>query len=161
MARLEGRLEEAKEIYEQELTLLEKSGDRLAQAISFHNLGHTLLGLGARQQAAACFKESLARYRQLENERGIALCLAGMGGVAALSGRGEQAARLLARAEATLAAGHFPLPMGPADQSAFERYLAAVKAQIDHPAFAAAWEVGEQMTLNQAIAYGLEVIGHE
>jgi hypothetical protein len=59
-------------------------------------------------------------------------------------------------AKTALEASNVPLPMGPADQAAYDRYLAATKAQLDQELFAAAWEAGQQMTLSQAVACALE-----
>ena len=71
-------------------------------------------------------------------------------------GQAERAARLLGTAKTALEASNAPLPMGPADQAAYDRYLAATKAQLDSQVFAAAWEEGRRMTLSQAVACALE-----
>ena len=155
LERLQGNLQQAKALYEEELALLEELGDKLALAIAYHNLGQALLGLGDLDAAGVCFKHGLAYYPGLEHVRGTALCVAGLGGIAGAAGQGEQAVLLLARAEATLTSGQFPLPMGPADQAAFDGYRAAAQAQLAPPAFAAAWEAGMQMALEEAVAWAL------
>lgn len=152
LERIQGNFAKARETYAQEVPLLEKSGDRLSLAINFHNLGHTMLGLGDSGQAAAFFQKSLALYQQLADERGMALCLAGFAGVASITQKAEISVMLLSRARATLTAGRFPLPLGPADQVAFDRYLAMAQAQLAPSTFAAAWEAGGQMALNQGMA---------
>jgi hypothetical protein len=47
------------------------------------------------------------------------------------------------------------LPLAPVDRAAYERNVAAVRAQFDAASFAAAWAEGRAMTLEQAIAYAL------
>ncbi|MFZ6029677.1 MAG: ATP-binding protein [Chloroflexota bacterium] len=151
LERIQGNFEKAKETYEKALPLLEKLGDKLSLAIAFHNLGHTVLSLGKPEAAVQLFQKSLDIYRQLAYERGVALCLVGLGGVASVTRKAEQAVLLLSCARTTLAAGRFPLPLGPADQAAFGRYLAAAQTQLSPSAFAAAWDAGGKMTLDQAL----------
>ena len=156
LARLQGNLRRAKALYEECLSLNRESGNPISQATTLHNLGHTMLSLGDLGGADVLFRESLGLYQKLEHTRGITLCLAGLAGVASSVGQAERAARLLGIAKTALEASNVPLPMGPADQAAYDRYLTATKAQLDPQVFAAAWEVGRRMTLSQAVAYALE-----
>jgi hypothetical protein len=80
-----------------------------------------------------------------------------LAGVASSVGQAEQAARLLGLTKAALEASNVPLPLGPADQAAYDRYLAATKAQLDPQLFAVAWEAGGRMTLSQGVACALEL----
>jgi DNA-binding SARP family transcriptional activator/predicted ATPase len=156
LARLQGDWKKAKAFYEENLSLGRELGNEFSQAITLHNLGHTILRLGDLWGAVVLFKESLSLFQKLEYVRGITLCLAGLAGVASSDGQAERAARLLGIAKTTLEASNVPLPMGPADQAAYDRYLAATKAQLDLQVFAAAWEAGRRMTLSQAVACALE-----
>jgi predicted ATPase/DNA-binding SARP family transcriptional activator len=156
LARLQGNLEQAKAFYEEDLSLTRESRNEISQAVTLHNLGHTTLRLGDPAGAKALFKESLGLYQKLEHTRGITLCLAGLAGVASSVGQAERAAKLLGIAKTALEASNVPLPLGPADQAAYDHYLAATKAQLDPQLFAAAWEVGRRMTLSQAVACALE-----
>ncbi|HJZ45519.1 MAG TPA: hypothetical protein VKE41_00065 [Roseiflexaceae bacterium] len=45
----------------------------------------------------------------------------------------------------------------PVDQVCDDRDIATTRAQLDDATFAAAWAEGRAMTLEQAIAYALEV----
>jgi predicted ATPase/DNA-binding SARP family transcriptional activator len=156
LARLQGDLSRAKALLEESLSLDRETGNELSEAISLHNLGHTTLGLGDQWEARALFQEGLHLFQKLEYTRGVTLCLAGLAGVASSAGQAERAAKLLAKAKTALEASNVPLPLGPADQAAYDRYLAATEAQLDPQAFAAAWEEGERMTLSQAVACALE-----
>ncbi len=156
LARLQGNLEQAKAFYEEDLSLTRESRNEFSHAVALHNLGHATLRLGDLWEAQAQFKESLGLFQKLEYARGITLCLAGLAGVATLAGQAERAARLLGMVKAALEASNLPLPLGPADQAAYDHYLAATKAQLDPQAFAAAWEAGQRMTLSQAVECALE-----
>jgi non-specific serine/threonine protein kinase len=156
LARLKGNLESAKVYYEEDVSLTRELGNELSQAIALHNLGHTTLRLGDHCGAKGQFEESLSLFQKLEYMRGITLCLSGLAGVASSVGQAERAARLLGTTKAALEASNVPLPLGPADQAAYDRYLAATQAQLDPQLFAASWEVGRCMTLSQAVACALE-----
>ncbi len=45
--------------------------------------------------------------------------------------------------------------MHPADRADYDRIVATVRAQLGEEAFAAAWEAGRAMTLDDAIAEAL------
>jgi non-specific serine/threonine protein kinase len=156
LARLQGDLNRAKAYYEEGMSLAREMGNELSQAISLHNMGHTTLRLGDRSAAKAQFERSMRLFDRLEYTRGITLCLAGLAGVAIADRQAERSARLLGSAKAALEASNVPLPMGPADQAAYDRCLATAKAQLDSQVFAAAWEAGLHMTLSQAVACALE-----
>jgi predicted ATPase/DNA-binding SARP family transcriptional activator len=157
LARLQGNLEQAKAFYEEDLSLTRESRNEIPQAVALHNLGHATLRLGDLWQAQAQFKESLGLFQKLEYTRGITLCLAGLAGVASSAGQAERAAMLLGMVQSALEASNVPLPLGPADQAAYDHHLAATEAQLDPQAFAAAWEAGQRMTLSQAVDCALEL----
>jgi hypothetical protein len=107
---------------------------------------------------ATSFEDSLALYREVGNEDGIAYCLAGLAGVAGAEGQPERAARLLGAAEALLEATGVRLIA--ADRAEYDRNVAAVRAQLDEAAFAAAWAEGRAMAADdweQVVAYALGV----
>ena len=98
--------------------------------------------------------EALAVFRKMGDQRGMAECLTGLACVLGARGEAEQAARLFAGAEAAFEAqGTSPAPHNRADS---DRLLAAVRASIDEAIFAAAWEEGRSMSLEQAIAFAME-----
>jgi tetratricopeptide (TPR) repeat protein len=155
LTRLQGNLRKARAFYEEDLSVNRELGNELSQAIALHNLGHTTLGLGDVWEARTIFEESLSIFQKLEYARGITLCLSGLAGVASSEGQAELAASLLAMVKTTLEASNAPLPLGPADQAAYDHYLAAAKAQLDLKAFTTAWEAGQRMTVSQAVACAL------
>ncbi len=61
---------------------------------------------------------------------------------------------LLGTAEALCAPLKHTLPVGMAAE--YERTTAAARAALNAEAFAAAWEAGRAMTLEQAVSYALE-----
>jgi hypothetical protein len=80
---------------------------------------------------------------------GIAICLAGLAGIA-LESQPAWAARLLGVVEAlceTIGA-----PLLPAEQAHYERDRVTARDVLGQEAFAAAWAEGRAMALEQAIA---------
>jgi len=67
----------------------------------------------------------------------------------------ERAARLLGATEAVREAIQIGLSAAYPDRIEYDRYVAAVRAQLDEAVFAAAWAEGRALTLEQAIEYAL------
>ena len=80
----------------------------------------------------------------------MAVCLEGLAGVAAAQGQPVGAARLFGAAAALR--GAIGAPMEPARRAAYERHLAATRAQLTEEAFATAWAEGRALTPEQAVA---------
>ncbi|MBU0494313.1 MAG: tetratricopeptide repeat protein, partial [Chloroflexi bacterium] len=157
LARQQGHYERARSFYEESLALSREIAHTPRIAASLHNLGHVALHQGDVRQAAALFAESLALYRELERPAGITLCLAGLAGVAGAKGQPERAARLFGAAETLLEAAHAHLDA--TDQAEWDHNVAAVRAQLDEAALAAAWSEGRAMAvgdLEAVIAVALE-----
>jgi hypothetical protein len=136
------------------LALFRELKDPLYLAVVLHNLGYVALNQGDSVQGAARFVESLTLWRELASLGGIAGCCLGLGGVAGAQQQSEWAARLFGAAEALFHAGEFVVD--PADRNDYDRYVAAARAQLDEPTFAAARDAGRTMTLEQVVAYALE-----
>jgi hypothetical protein len=104
--------------------------------------------------------ESLARWRDLGDKRGIAGCLVELAGT--VTGEGpERAARLLGTARAFLEAGDaYPPPTLQAEIRAdYERTVDAVRAQLDEATFAEAWAEGRAGDPDATVAELLVELG--
>ena len=69
-------------------------------------------------------------------------------------GQAERAARILGAGEALFEA--MGVGPQPADQSAADRYVAAVREQLDEATFEAARAEGRAMSQEEAVAYALD-----
>ncbi|HSR30876.1 MAG TPA: tetratricopeptide repeat protein, partial [Anaerolineae bacterium] len=158
LARLRGDDDEAAAMFEEGLAL-SREVQLKAEIPSFlKNLGHVARHRGDCDQARTLFAESLALQQEYGNKQGMAESLAGLASVAA---QPECAVRLFAAVEALLDA--VGAPLSPADRADLERNLAAVRAQLDQRAFAAAWTEGQALAADaspaaweQTIACALE-----
>ena len=152
LAHLQGDLERAAALLEESLAWIQPLGSPGRSAM-LNDLGRVALDRGDTRRAAALFEESLRLSWEPGYEIDVALSLVGMAGVAGALGRPMRAARLLGAAETVRVSTGRPLT--PVDRAVFDRYVAAVGAQLGEAAFAAMWAEGQQMTLEQAKAAAL------
>ncbi|MBA4376894.1 MAG: hypothetical protein C0401_12085 [Anaerolinea sp.] len=146
IARYEGHYEQARELYEESLRLFRELGNKGGITCAITNLGFIALSQGNHPMARTFFEESLS---QNSGNKGInAFCLIGLAGV---SQNSVLAARLLGAADSIR-----DLNSTPTDRVDHDRIVAAVRAQLDEITFAAAWEAGRSMLLDQAIEVALQ-----
>ena len=122
-------------------------------SLPLRNLAVAAFRQGDYDRAAALLEESLIVLRELGEKQFITRSLEYLAAVASMQGDLERAARLFGAGEALReAAGASVLPFYHAD---YERGVAAARAGLDERSFAAAWERGRAMTLEEAIEYAL------
>jgi tetratricopeptide (TPR) repeat protein len=118
-------------------------------------LGRTAYLTGESVQARRCLVEGLEAVRA-SRLKGLPLahCLESLAAVEGSDGQPIRAAHLFGAAQTWwLACGavrHWP------EREAYERDMSSVRAQLDESAFAAAWDEGRAMTLDQILDYALE-----
>jgi len=140
--------------YTEALAVHHAAGRRLETAVVLQNLGRLAHLQGDPRRAVARLAESLTLFRALGDRGGIGLCVAALAGVAGAAGRWDRAARRLGAAQALL-----PAPvsrLGTVNGDEFDRTVAAARAHLGAAAFAAAWDAGQAMTLETAIADALD-----
>ena len=126
--------------------------------MTLHNLGHALHHNGDLSRAGASFAQSLVLFREAGAKAGIGMCFAGIAGVAGAWGgtRPERAARLFGAAEVLFDTTATALQA--ADLADYRHNLTASRSQLDEATWKTAWELGQAMTTEQAIAYALEEV---
>jgi hypothetical protein len=131
---------------------------RRASANALTLMGRAALLAGDSARATAGYVASIKLLQELQDQPGLVAGLEGLASVACAQGQATQAARLFGAADALRAS--VGTHITPAERADYERQLAAVRAQLDEPAFAAAWAAGRALSLEQAIAEALTVV-HE
>jgi non-specific serine/threonine protein kinase len=154
LARLVGDYQRARTVYEECLAVFREAGDALREAIVLGNLSYIAQHQGDHGRAEALCKEAIVRLRELELRYPMAFFLAALAGPVAAKGDAERAACLLGAAEALREA--MGIGLVPSDQFEVDRYVSAVREQLDEMTFEAAWAEGRAMSLEVAIAYALE-----
>ncbi len=125
-------------------------GHRWGEALSLTGLGYVARARGDDRLAGALFAEALPLFGEHEDWRMTALALAGVAGLAGTVGQTEQASRLLGAAAALRQSGG--LAADPAYQATNERDQATIRAELGEGAFATAWNEGQQLPLEDALA---------
>lgn len=154
--RCAGNDERAAELFSEALAIFRDQDTAAGIAWSLHNLGHIALRAGTLRHAADLFAAALTSRYQHGYASGIASELASMGGVSRLAGEQRRAARLFGAAETLLERSRNVL--APADLIAYERDLAALRAQMEESALKETWALGRALSLEQAVAEALCVI---
>jgi predicted ATPase/DNA-binding CsgD family transcriptional regulator len=153
LARLDGDYERAQRAYGECLAVSRQTGDRHREAIMLGNLGYIAYHQGDYERAEALTMEALNLLRGGRLEYHIAISMAMLAGPVGAQGQPERAARLLGAGEVLLEA--MGVGLQPADQLEADRYVAAVREQLDGATFEAAWAAGRAMSLEEAVAYAL------
>jgi non-specific serine/threonine protein kinase len=153
MARRELAYAEARQLYEQSLSIYRELDATLDAAGVLIGLAHCDQHLGQAERAYTRLNESLAVQRVQGNERGIAECLLGFGALAALRGLPAQAVQLLTAA-VTWAAESI-LDAFPGERRAYQEALAAAQSQLTEQEFTQAKSEGRLLTIDQAIELAL------
>ncbi|MFN8597515.1 MAG: adenylate/guanylate cyclase domain-containing protein [Anaerolineae bacterium] len=136
--------------------LLRQHNDKWGLARGVGRLGYAALYLGDVHQARAHFVESLALWQEIGNLRGTVYALVGLAGVAARSGQLDCAARLFGAVHALI--GETPLSESGIDRVRYERTLALARDRMSPTEWTAAFNAGQVLSRDQAIALALEEV---
>ena len=153
---IQGDYTTARSLCEESLALWRELGDRSGIASSLNNLGHVAAEQGDYTTARSLCEESLALWREVGDRSGIGLSLAGLGEVAVSIGQTHKGARLLGASEALLET--IGAAMAPDDRIPYQRSVASARAKLREKAFVTARQEGRAMSMEEAIAYALQVM---
>jgi predicted ATPase/DNA-binding CsgD family transcriptional regulator len=153
-ARLEDDYDRAEEAYEECIDLCREFGDLQREATALANSGLVAHHQGDYKKAESRIKESLGLHKDLNTKYSLAIDLGFLSGPIAARGDPERAAQLLGASDDLLKA--MGLAQQPQDQPVIDSYEAVVWEKLGDDVFKAAWEKGQAMSLEQAIAFALE-----
>jgi tetratricopeptide (TPR) repeat protein len=143
---LEGDCDRAGACYRESLELRRKIGLKGAVVSTLVRVAYVALRQDDLAEARAHLADGLGLGREMTQivERTECACLLGGAGLAEAQGRPERAARLLGAVDAAWERGIPPLTaLCP---HVYRDLLAAIRAQLDEAAFAAAWDEGRAMS---------------
>jgi tetratricopeptide (TPR) repeat protein len=139
--------------YEESVTLLRQVGHKWSLALVLMGLGHATLHLSDLSSARASFDEGLTIWRELGNRTGIIQCVAAFAALAAMERQPRRAAQLFGAASALFKSIGFPLE--GTTRIEFERNVAVARTQLGDAQWTVAWNDGQALPLDQAIALAL------
>jgi predicted ATPase/transcriptional regulator with XRE-family HTH domain len=152
-----GDLEAAEQLGEDALVAVRAVGHELMVSMGLCNSGQLALARGDIPRAIAAYQEALDLALGVDIPWIIANALAGSAAVAATQGDHTGAARLLGATDALREASHQP-------RIAHHYHLAqttrSVHEALDGAAFAAVWEAGRALPVEEAVATARAVFAH-
>jgi predicted ATPase/class 3 adenylate cyclase len=152
--RTVGQPGRARELWQESLPLIRAVGDRYGTAICLFGLAFVAIEERQPDDAPPILVEALELARELDYREGIAYFLEGAAAVSASRGDPERAATILGRMRALHAELNFK---ANADDERLNAQTAEkARVALGEQAFASALNAGEQMTVEQALAYALE-----
>ncbi len=156
VARIEGDMDTARARAEESLRIHREAGDRFGITDALHVLGRIALAQGDLVTAGSVYLEALKNDEEVGNRTGMGIVLDNLASKASAEGRHLPAVRLAGASAAVKAAagGHAPPPFidlgDPTDPA---------RQALGDAAVNAAWEEGQAMTLEQALAYARQEVG--
>lgn len=146
--------ERSQRLFEQSLEINQKTGNRVGTASVLNSLGWCSLLQGDFSRAKSSNSAGLLLLKQSNNDKYVASYLIDVGLLLGVDGHPEKFARLLGLAE-----GLFPDILRtsiPFTRFETERYIKAAQAALGENVYADAYRAGQQMTLDEAVAFALK-----
>jgi predicted ATPase/DNA-binding XRE family transcriptional regulator len=150
VAQLQGDFEQSAALYDEARQRLQGLGDDRAVAEVCSGLATLALLQGDAARAAALVGTSLALAQRVDDQLKIAEALEGVAAVAAHRGAAERAAHVLGAAAALRE--RIAAPVAGHHRAAYAQLVAATRAALQPAAFAAAWDIGQEWSLDQVVA---------
>lgn len=149
-----GEYAKAASLSEQAYGLFETLEDSEGMAFALVNQGFAALSEHEHERAIALLRQALRVLAELEFRDVIGYCFEGLAAVLAFIGQADSAARLLGAAEALRES--LGVDLAPAERETHEETAAAVRQALGEEQFSAAWRLGRELPLAEAIAYALQ-----
>ena len=149
-----GDPERARSLHEENLHRARATGNKRIEAASSGQLAFFAREAGQVQEALSMLRDSLRIRRELGERVAIAEDISRLARTSASAGEAETAARLLSGSRALYEELGASAPSFGTERN--EETLAIIRARLDDDAFAAAWEAGAKLSLDQAVALALE-----
>jgi tetratricopeptide (TPR) repeat protein len=152
-----GRTDQAKTLLAESIMIQQDlkffNGD---PAWTFHRMGRVARLQGEYEQARNHYIEGLRLAQKYNSRQSLAWCLAGLAELVALKNQPEKAVRLFGAAEAI---PEFRINLWPNERLELEQISNTIRNQLDEETYAAAYQAGKKMSLDEAIVYALKELG--
>ncbi|GHO92324.1 hypothetical protein KSF_023720 [Reticulibacter mediterranei] len=153
IARAQGKLALARQMLEESLAHCRSEHFTWGVAFVSVMLGHIARDQQQYALARTHYRESLHLFRTIGNLTSIASCLEGIATLCSAEGNHKQAIRLCAQASVLRARAHTPLPSD--EQQVFERVITLARSCLSEHLFAAEWQQGVALTMEESIVLAL------
>ena len=129
-------------------------GDRFAANIALNVLAQAAWMSGEHRRADHYFREALALAHEMRDRMDSAYCIQGLAATARARDEPQRAARMLGSANALLENTGAPI-RATADRGLYQRTASGARERLGELAWIAAWDEGQAMTFDEAVAYAL------
>jgi predicted ATPase len=153
LERALGNTVPARGLQEESLAIRRKAGAKWDIGYCLWSLGNIAYDERDFARARELHLEALRTVREVGDKSNLPYLLEPLGAVAAAQGEAERAVCLLGTSARLREI--FGVPMLPGPSAEIERQLARLRAVLGEARFAAAWEAGRSMSVEQAVAYAL------
>jgi non-specific serine/threonine protein kinase len=159
LARNRGNLDGARAFGEQALEIHRELGDTRNVALVLNNLARVERDASQWTNAVSICAESLGLFRDLTDAWGVSTVLVNLGIMAQQTEDRVLATRLFGAAEALreTATGSAFLSVSPSELAAHEDSALAARSALGEAEFAANWQKGRSLSLDEAVAAGLAI----
>jgi len=151
---MKGHFEQARFLLEERISVFEDFGIRMPYLWTCAYLGHLLSRQGDIIPARDVLAKTVQEFYRDKSEIGVAFTLEGMAEVYTAEDQPEHAARLLGWADAIRKKVNDERP--GLEQADVDKIIEACLAKLGEVAFSDAYDEGQRMTLDEAVAYALQ-----
>ncbi|HSL47057.1 MAG TPA: tetratricopeptide repeat protein [Anaerolineales bacterium] len=152
-----GKYEEAEALLEEDIEICRKMGTQAYLAYSLQALGMIACYQENYRRARSLFAESLQLLLPLGSKVDIAECIISIGRFLGAQGSWERFARLLSAAEG--AVPDIKKKTFPLFNRETEKHVTDARAVLGEETYASAYEAGQQMNLDEAVAWAWKELG--
>ena len=157
-AMAQGDYEQAIKKLEESLAISRETGDAFETAFVLHCMGRVAHFQADFESARKLNREAIMIFSELADPadmaRGVARCLSFFAILAAVQKQMNRVACLFGASEKCYAPLRFEMSTAERDEQ--DRSIATTRATLGDEVFGEAWEEGNAMTLNEAMAYALQ-----
>jgi non-specific serine/threonine protein kinase len=147
--------EKSRSLYNESAAVLKapEVGDIQFLGYPLRRLGQLAWHEGDYKSAITLCKESLRLNHEVGDPRGVLCCVAGFAAIATAQEKFERAVQLMAAVETQLTS--IGIQLFYLDKKEFERNLDFLHTQFDEKSLSKLWAKGEEMSLQETIAFAL------
>ena len=149
-----GNYEKGTLLLEEAVEIQRKMGTQVPLSYSLQRMGWGASIQGEYRKAQRLYSESLLLSQQLSDKGSVAECLVHVGQLVATGGSLEKFVLLLGMAEGIVP--DIQTELYPIHRTETEKYITNARAALGSETYAAMYEAGRQMSLDEAVAYALQ-----
>ncbi len=140
-------------LFDESLSLFQELGDKVGLAACLHGKGWVASARDDFELGLRLYKDSLDLRIKFGDKEGILESMEGIAATSCKMGQARHGVLLFGAAEGLRETANVSLP--PADRADHERHKSAAREVLGEQSFAAAWEIGRAMSLEQALVLAM------